>query len=148
MSNRSARALAAGIVLACGGACGTAYRPATSPRIQLVVHGGGAWYLKDGNETAVGPFGGDLTALVSNDDEALRYARRARRELAVGVPAYMIGVATVAVGLFVGKPTGWAIAGSGAAVGAVGLGLLGAGFLNAVDAVNKYNDHVAPWPPP
>ena len=147
MSTRGATLLAVCIALA-GGACGTAYRPATSPRIQLVVHGGGAWYFKDGNETAVGPFGGDLTSLVSNDDEALRYARRARRELAVGVPAYMLGVAAVAVGLFVGKPTGWAIAGSGAVAGGVGLVLLGAGAVNAVDAVNKYNDHVAPWPPP
>jgi intracellular sulfur oxidation DsrE/DsrF family protein len=138
--------LLAACVFACG-ACGTVYRPATSPRIELVVHGGGVRYLKEGNETAVGPFGGDLESLVAGDPEALRYARRARRELAVGVPTYVVGVAAVVVGMFLGKSAGWVTTGAGAAAMGVGLGLLGAGAANTVDAVNRYNDHVAPWPP-
>ncbi|HVU53313.1 MAG TPA: hypothetical protein VHL80_21660 [Polyangia bacterium] len=143
---RGRRLVTAACALACG-ACGTVYRPATSPRIELVVHGGAVRYLKEGRETAVGPFGGDLEALVAGNDEALRYARRARHELAVGVPAYVCGFAAIAAGLFLGKSTGWITAGAGAATAGVGLGLLGAGAVNAVDAVNAYNDRVAPWPP-
>lgn len=142
MSARAARlALAASLTLC---ACGTVYRPAPSPRLVLIVHGGGLAYLKDGRETPVGPLGGNLAALVADDAEAVRYARRARRELAVGVPAYVGGVAAVAVGLLLAKPAGWVVAGAGAAIGGTGLGLMGAGAVNAVDAVNVYDDRAAP----
>jgi hypothetical protein len=152
MSARGGRAVrrlgvASLAVLVGGGACGTVYRPAPSPRIALVVHGGGVHYVKDGRETPVGPLGGDLESLVGGDAEAAPYARRARRELAVGIPAYVVGVAAVVVGLVVGKPAGWIAVGGGALVGGAGLGLMGAGAVDAIDAVNVYNDRAAPRPP-
>jgi hypothetical protein len=127
-------------------ACATAHEPAPSPRVAVVVHGGGAYYVANGRETPIGPLGGELASVVGADAEAVRFARRARAELAVGVPAYLAGVAAVVVGVAVGKPAGWALAGGGAAAAATGLGLLGAGAVNAVDAVNVYNDHVTPRP--
>ena len=130
------------LVIACLGGCGTAYLPRAAPRIELVIHHGGAYYLKDGAETPIGPLGGDLVGLVGGQDEAVRYARRSRNELAAGVPAYLVGIAAVVVGLAVSKPAGWIIAGAGAASTATGITLMGAGAVNAVDAVHAYNDHV------
>ncbi len=123
-------------------ACGTVYRPSPSPRIGLVVVHGGVSYLKDGRETPVGPLGGDLEPLVAGDAEAVRLARRARRELAFGVPGYVGGLAAVVVGLALGKPVGWAVAGAGLVMAGTGIGLMGAGAVNAIDAVNVYNNGV------
>jgi hypothetical protein len=120
--------------------CGTVYRPTPSPRVGLVIHGGGAWYVKDGHETAIGPLGGDLQALVGTDADAAHFATRARHQLAVGVPAYVCGLAAVVVGVAIAKPAGWIVAGAGAGVTATGIVLMGAGAVNAVDAVNVYND--------
>jgi hypothetical protein len=128
-------------------ACGTVYLPAPSPRIGLVIHHVGAWYVKDGRETAIGPLGGDLEALVASEPEARRFARRSRHELAVGVPAYVCGLAAVVVGLAIAKPAGWIVGGAGAVAAGTGVGLMGAGLVDAVDAVNVYNDHAtAPHP--
>jgi hypothetical protein len=141
---------AASLVAACAvicGACGTVYHPESSARITLVIHGGGASYLQSGRETPIGPLGGALEPLVAGDADAVGFARRARHELAFGVPAYVCGIAALVVGLVIAKPAGWALAGAGAASGAVGIGLMGAGAVNAVDAVNVYNDHVAPRAP-
>jgi len=121
-------------------ACGTVHTPIVSPRVGLVIHGGGAWYVKDGHETPIGPLGGDLRALVDSDPDAERYATRSRHQLAVGVPAYVCGLAAVVVGVALAKPAGWIVAGAGAGLTATGIGLIGAGAVNAVDAVNVYND--------
>ena len=129
------------------GACGTVYRPEPSARIALVVHGGGAYYLEDGRETPIGPLGGALEPLVAGDADAVASARRARRDLSIGVPAYLVGVAAVVVGLVIAKPAGWAVAGAGAATAGTGIVLLGAGAVNAVDAVNVHNDRVPPRAP-
>jgi len=120
--------------------CGTVYTPTLSPRVGLVIRNGGAWYVKDGHETAIGPLGGDLRALVGSDPDAERYATRSRHQLAVGVPAYVCGLAAVVVGVALAKPAGWIVAGAGAGLTATGIGLIGAGAVNAVDAVNVYND--------
>jgi hypothetical protein len=122
--------------------CGTIYRPLPSPRIDIVVHAG-IYYLQSGQETPVGPLGGALESLVSEDADAVRFARRSRRELAVGVPLYLCGLAAVVVGLVAGKSDARAIAGGGLAMAGVGLGFIGAGTVNAVDAVNIYNDRVS-----
>jgi hypothetical protein len=121
--------------------CGTVYTPTLSPRVGLVIHNGGAWYVKDGHETAIGPLGGDLRALVGSDPDAARFATRARHQLTAGVPAYICGLATVVVGVALAKPAGWIVAGAGAGLTATGIGLIGAATVNAVDAVNIYNDH-------
>jgi hypothetical protein len=123
------------------GACSTTVQPRSSARIGLVIHHGAAFYIKDGQETAVGPLGGDLGGLVVGAPDAVRLARRARDELAVGVPAYLVGIAAAVTGLAVRKPVGWGVFGGGVAVGVTGVVLMGAGFTNAVDAVNAYNDN-------
>ncbi len=135
------RALVA--ALAASAACGTTYAPPPSPRISLVVHGGAIRYRVEGRETPVSALGGTLEPLVASDDEAVRYARRARRELTLGVPAYVLGAAALATGLALHKPAGWWVAGGGVLAIGVGLGAIGAGVVNTVDAVNVYNDRVA-----
>ncbi len=54
----------------------------------------------------------------------------------------MCGLAAVVVGAAIAKPAGWFAAGAGVATAGVGLGLMGAGAMNALDAINVYNDHV------
>jgi len=138
---RGFRAVAAlGAVATLCGACSTTYQPRSSERIGLVIRHGGASYTKEGRERPVGPLGGDLSSLVAGEPDAVALAHRSRAELAVGVPAYLCGVVAIVTGLALRKPAGWFVLGGGVAVGATGLVLMGAGFTNAVDAVNVYND--------
>jgi hypothetical protein len=124
------------------GACSTTHPIRPGPRIGLAIHRGGAWYVKDGREFAIGPLGGELRALVAASPEAAALAQRSHTELAVGVPAYVVGVAAALAGVLLRKPLGWGVMGGGIAVGATGMVLMGAGFTNAVDAVNVFNDSV------
>jgi hypothetical protein len=131
--------LAASLLL---GACGTAYRPKPTPRLTLIVEHGGVAFLKNGHASPVSPLGGDLPELVAADADAVRAARRARHQLAFGVPAYVLGFAGVLVGLSLGKPAKWPVVAGGAVLGVSGLASMGAGATNAIDAVNRYNDAV------
>jgi hypothetical protein len=130
-------------------ACGTAYQPANSGHIGLVIHRGAAFYVKDGREVPIGPLGGALEPLVDTSPAAAAHARRAGRQLAVGVPLYLLSAATIIVGIASSRPPlHWTLIGSGAAGAATGLGLMGAGVTNIVDAVNIYNDAARPSAPP
>jgi hypothetical protein len=133
--------------LAASAACGTTYAPPPSPRIALVVHGGGIHFRSCGRDTPVSAFGGTLEPLVASDDDAVRYARRARRELTLGVPGYLVGAAALATGLALHKPAGWYVAGGGVLAIGVGLGAIGAGVVNTIDAINIYDDRVTPSAP-
>jgi len=135
------RVLLAGC-LACA-ACGTSYQPKPSPRITLVVHGGGISFAKNGSASPVGPLGGALPDLVVGD-EAVRAARRARHELVFGVPAYVLGFTAAIIGFSLAKPAGWLVGGAGIVLGGSGLAFMGAGAVNAIDAVNLSNDAVSP----
>jgi hypothetical protein len=132
---------ALGPLLALGAGCSTTYQPRPSPRIGLVVHGGTLSYVQNGRETPVGPLGGDLGALVGGNPQAAAQARTARTELAVGVPAYLVGIGAVVLGLWLldGNER-WVAAGAGAGVAGTGLGLMGAGFTHLLDAVNIHGD--------
>lgn len=141
MSAPALRVLAVLVLAPLG--CATTYRPA-GPRIALVVENGGGYYAKGDARTPIGPLGGDLQDIVRGSDEAVRYARRSRTLLAFGVPTYIVGVASVVVGLAIAKPEGWVVGGAGIACLGTGLGLMGAGFVNAVDAVNVYNAQLPP----
>jgi hypothetical protein len=135
-------AFAAAFVVGCAlSACSTTYQPVPTARIALVIRHGGAWYVKDGREVPLGPLGGDLESMVAGDGDAVRLARRSRTELSFGVPAYVCGIVAVVVGLTLHRPEEWIVAGAGAATAGTGLGLMGAGFINAVDAINVYNDY-------
>ena len=71
-------------------------------------------------------------------------ARRAHKQLTFGVPLYVGGAATLIVGLALSwNPAGWIVLAVGATSGGTGLGLLGAGVTNSVDAVNIHNDAVS-----
>ncbi|MDB4983626.1 MAG: hypothetical protein JWM82_4378 [Myxococcales bacterium] len=125
------------------GGCGTAYQPLPSARVGLVIHHGGAWYVKDGREVPVSAFGGTLLPLVADVPAATARASRAHHQFMVGAPLYVGGVASVVVGLALGlTPVGWIVLGAGAATGGTGLGLMGAGVSNTVDAINLHNDAV------
>jgi hypothetical protein len=128
--------------LALWAGCATVHRSPASPRIQLGVDGG-FYYLKNDRRTPIGPLGGDLSSLVATDEEAIQFARRGRRELAIGIPTYLAGVAAIVIGAAVAKPPGWAVAGGGLAAVGVGVSLMGAGAVNLIDAVHAYNDHIA-----
>jgi hypothetical protein len=137
-----ARAL---VVVACAGAaCGTAYQPRPSARIGVIIHHGVALYVKNGQEVPIGALGGALEPLVASSPAAAARAHRAFNQLAVGVPLYVLGAAAVIVGLSSSTfPLRWTAIGAGTASLGTGLSLIGAGFTNAVDAVNIYNDSVA-----
>jgi hypothetical protein len=112
--------------------------------VGLVIHHGGAWYVKDGKEVPVAALGGTLEPLVADVPAATAPASRAHKQFLFGVPLYVGGVATVVVGLALGwTPVGWIVLGAGAASGGTGLGLMGAGVTNTVDAINVHNDAVS-----
>ena len=124
-------------------ACGTAYQPAPTARIGLVIHHGGMFYTKDGREVPLGIFGGSLEPLVASSPPAASRAHSAHKQFMFGVPFYIGGLATVAVGLALSwTPVGWIVISAGAASGGTGLGLMGAAVTNTVDAVNIHNDAV------
>ncbi len=98
-------------------------------------------FVKDEREHPVGPFTGDLEALVQDTPEAVEHARKAHLQLMVGVPSYVTGAAGVIVGVLVlSGPVGWMVIGIGASALATGLGLMGAAVTHVVDAVNIHND--------
>lgn len=133
-----------------GASCGTTYQPKPNPRIGIVIHHGAAFYVKNGQEVVIGPLGGALEPLVASSPPALARAHRGYLQLAFGVPLYLGGAASVLVGLVTSRaPLKWTLIGAGAASAGTGLGLIGSGFLNAVDAVNIYNDSASlPGPGP
>lgn len=144
--------LAAAAAIAClsgGIACSTTYQPVTGGRVGIVVRHGAAFYIKDGRAVPIGPLGGDLEPLVESSPPAAAHARRAFRQLSVGVPLYLLSAAAVVTGIASSRPVPhWTLIGAGAAGGVTGLGLMGAGFTNLVDAVNIYNDAAPLRAPP
>jgi hypothetical protein len=136
--------LALALAIACfSAACSTTYSPRPSGRIGVIIDHGAALYVKDGQRVPIGPLGGDLGSLVGSSPAAAARARRAHGQLAAGVPIYVGGIATLVIGLALSwTPLGWIVVGVGATSIGSGLGLMGAGFTNAVDAINIHNDAV------
>jgi len=126
-------------------ACSTTYQPRPTGRVAMVIHHAGAFYIKNGREVPIGPFGGGLEDLTGDLPAAAAHARTAHTRLLIGVPAYLTGAAGVIVGVVVlSGPIGWVVIGVGAAFLGTGLGFMGSGFTHAIDAVNIHNDTVQP----
>jgi hypothetical protein len=128
--------------------CASSYQPRPDARVGLVIRHGSVAYTKRGRETPLGPFGGDLEALVADAPGAVPPARRARHQLEAGVPMYVGGLGGIVVGILaLSGPVGWIVIGVGAATGGTGLCLMGAGVTNGIDAVNIHNDAVSTTAP-
>jgi hypothetical protein len=124
-------------------ACSTTHAPRPSARVGVVIRHGGAYYVKEGQLSPVGPFAGGLEDLVGAQPQARRLAHRATTELEIGVPLYVVGLAGVVASLAaIHGDARWPLAGASAVAAGTGLTLIGAGFTNAVDAVNVHNDDV------
>jgi len=133
------------VVAACcaAAACSTSYQPRANGQVGLIIRHGAAIYVKDGQEVPIGPFGGALEPLLASVPSAARMAHRSHNQLAAGVPLYVGGVAALVLRVFLLRHwEGTAALGAGATSTVAGLSLIGAGFTNAVDAVNTYNDAV------
>lgn len=127
-----------------GGACSTTYQPQHSGRVGVVIHHGGAMYVKNGHEVPLGPFSGELPALVEETPAAASHAKIAHRQFKIGIPCYLGGAATVLVGVFLfSGPVGWVIIGVGASSIGTGVTFMGAALTHAVDAVAMHNDAVS-----
>jgi len=114
-----------------------------------VIHHGAAFYVKDGREVPIGPLGGALEPLIETSPAAVAHARRASRQLSVGVPLYLLSAAAIITGIASSRaPVRWSLIGAGAAGAGTGLSLMGAGVTNLIDAVNIYNGTAAPRAPP
>jgi hypothetical protein len=142
------------LVLTGATACGTTYTPAYSGRVSMMSNGlerGGALFRG-------GPFGGDV-------DQAVQGVPRAEDEMATYQHQQTVGTIFTYTGLaaFVVGSTMLEYANSravpdnnvapGYAVGLAGLAFLVTGFIlqisasgHLLDAVNIFNDTVAPWP--
>ena len=149
VSNRAAagRAGVVGVGLAMAWsqvACSTTYQPQHTGRVGVVVRHAAPFYVKDGREVPIGPFGGDLESLVTDTPAAVAHARKAHTQLAIGVPTYLTGITGVIIGIAVlSGPVGWVVIGVGALTAGTGLGFIGSGFTHATDAVNIHNDAVS-----
>lgn len=125
-------------------ACSTTYQPKHTGRVALGIHHAAAVYVKDGQAKAVGPFSGELPGLVAETPAAAVQAHRANRQFQIGIPFYLTGVGGVLVGAIVlSGPVGWLVLGGAVSVLATGLGFMGAGLTNAIDAVNIHNDAIS-----
>ena len=103
-------------------------------------------YAKNGRKVPIGPFGGDLEGMLTDMPAAAACAHRAHSEFVLGVPAYLTGVTGVLIGIVaLSGPVAWLVVGVGGLTAGTGLGFIGSGVTNAVDAVNIYND-AAPRP--
>jgi hypothetical protein len=140
--------------------CASSYVPRPSPRVSLVMDGGGYGYVRDGRKYEGGLFGGDIDKVVQGNPQAEKYARAYKTGMATGFAMTTIGLAGVLGGVTVlgadasqsqensVPPTGLVIIGAGLFVELIGSIL----ELNAVphlfDAVNSYNDGLLAGSPP
>jgi hypothetical protein len=141
-------AIGLALVAASTSACAT-YHPRASRFISQDADG---IHHRDGRDFDVGMSGGSAESLVSGDTRALEYARRYKHLNHLGLPLYLVGLATMVAAPFLLASVGQEGAQRPAAIGAIGLGagitlggiaLMLKGDAALVDAVNVYNDDVA-----
>jgi len=158
MSN--GRAAVVTLLLSFSLGCSSSYVPAASPRLSIVMDGGVYSYVRDGKKFEGGFFGGDIDEAVRGNPKAEKYAHQYKNGLVTGFVLTMLGTAAFVAGLAVAAsdaaqqpsgqsfpPTGPVIALTGVAVEIVGFIVTIAAVPHQFDAVNVYNDGVAPPPP-
>jgi hypothetical protein len=147
-------------LLAPGLGCSSAYVPQRSPRVAVVMSGGIPSYVRDGKTYAGGLAGGDLEEAVRGNPEAEEHARDYRASTITGLVTTLVG--TVAVGTGAGllaadnaarepekgrQVAGAATLGVGLVGYIAGLVLIASAQPHLWDAINIYNDGLAPRPP-
>jgi hypothetical protein len=147
---RTPRTASIGLALVAASSLGCAtYHPRASRFISRDADG---IYHRDGQAFDVGMFGGSAESLVSGDAHAVDYARRYKHLNHVGLPFYLVGIATMLVAPFVlapaapegaRTPVAFGVIGLGAGISLVGMTFIFKGDAALVDAVNVYNDDVA-----
>jgi len=136
--------------------CSSSYIPATGPRLSVVMEGGTPTYVRDGKKFEGGFLGGDIEEAVHGSPKAEEYAHEFKTGVSTGFAMTIIGAVGLVGGATIGgieaaqdgrntvPVTGLVVMGAGLALYLVGLGLT----LNAIphfyDAVNAYNDDLAP----
>lgn len=144
-------------LVACTTACSSAYIPQPGPRVSVVVDNGSLAYVRDGKTYPGGFLGGDIEDAVKGNSRAEEYAHDYKSGMVTGFALSMLGVAGMVGGLTVtaietGRPTGsqsvpvtgLVILGAGVILDLIGSGLMMGAVPHLYDAVNAFNDGVAP----
>ena len=140
-------AIGLALVMASTSACAT-YHPRAS---RFISQDAAGVYHRDGQNFKVSMFGDSAESLVSGNPGALEHARRYKHLNHVGLPIYLVGLATMLASPFVAAavperaqtPTVFGVLGLGAAISLVSIALMFKGNAALVDAVNVYNDDLA-----
>jgi hypothetical protein len=141
-------AIAVALLAAATSGCAT-YRPRPGRFISQDADG---IYHRDGKDFDAGMFGGTAESLVNGNVRALEHARRYKHLNHVGLPIYLVGLATMLVLPFVLTPavpegaraaTAWSAIGLGLGLSMAGGAIMIKGNAALIDAVNVYNDDVA-----
>ena len=147
----------AAILWSSASGCASTYHPVNSPRLSVVMDGGGISYVRDGKRFEGGLFGGELDKAVQGNSRAEEYASSFKTGMITGFALGLVGAGTAIVGASVfgadaanhpgGQsvpPTGLVILGAGLLIDIIG-GAIELGALpNFYDAINAYNDSVLP----
>ena len=147
---RAPQAAAIGLALltASTSACAT-YHPRAG---RFISQDAGGTYHRDGQDFKVDTSGDSAELLVNGDPRALEYVGRYKHLNHVGLPVYLVGLATMLVAPFAlaaavperaQTPAVWGALGLGLGISISGMALTFKGNAALVDAVNVYNDDVA-----
>jgi hypothetical protein len=146
----------AGLV-GCTTACSSAYIPQPGPRVSIVMENGSLAYVRDGKTYEGGFLGGDIEEAVRGNPRAEQYAHDYKSGVVTGFALSMVGIAGVAAGSTLTvieasrmggsdsvPVTGLVILGAGVLLDLIGSGIMTAAVPHLYDAVNAFNDGVAP----
>jgi len=81
--------------------CSSSYVPAVSPRVSLVMEGGGWSYVRDGKAYSGGIFNGELDKAVEGNPSAEKYAHEYQTDRIVGFLISLLGAGTALGGVVV-----------------------------------------------
>jgi hypothetical protein len=127
--------------------CSSSYRPAVSPRVDVIVEGGTPLLLRDGRTYSVSPFSDEVVEAFHGNARAIEAARAAHRLVIAGFTLDLLGGASLGTGVAMGVEGRGTVRNVGIGVGIGGLVAMGVGTMlilksvpNLYDAVNLYND--------